>query len=447
MNKQQNANVRLQAVRALHEINVDGAYANIVLQQYISKNKFNDVDRRFFTELVYGVMRRRNFLDAIIVYFTKKKIKKLSSWVVDILRLGIYQIHFMDKVPEQAAVNESVKLAKKLVRGLAPFVNGVLRNYVRQEADISIDVLAKTDAQRMALQYNMPEWMIAEWIKIYPLDEVEELCAYFNEKPKLSARLNLAKYTREEIEQALADANVEWEQSELFDEGIDIISHRGNLQKAKWVNEGYISFMDEGSLAIAHVVNPQPGEKILDVCAAPGGKALHMAALMQNKGVIKACDIYDTRLDLMQENSNKLGVEILEIALQDGRNLPNNDIGKFDRVLVDAPCSGLGILQKKLDMRWRKEPSILTSLADIQMEILESSAKAVKKDGILVYSTCTLNPKENEEIVTAFLAKHPEFSLEDAAKQIPFDIKGPMVTMEPHKYRTDGFFIARMKRI
>lgn len=446
--KQTQVNVRLQAIRALHEINNEGAFANIVLQQYINKCRFSDVDRRFFTELVYGVMRRRNYLDAVIKHFTKKPIRKLSSWVVEILRLGIYQIHFMDKIPVQAAVNESVKLAKKLVRGLAPFVNGVLRNYVRQEADISIELLAKTPAEEMALKYNIPEWMILEWLNMYESDEVEELCAYFNEKPKLSVRFNLSKYTKEEIEQKLDESNVEWEPSAYFAEGADILSHGGNLQNAEWVKDGYVTFMDEGSLAIAHVLDPKSGDNVLDVCAAPGGKTLHIASLMNNEGYIKACDIYEARLELIKDNAKRLGISIVDVMQQDGQEeIPNTDQEKYNRVLVDAPCSGLGILQKKLDMRWTKDKSILTSLCDLQYSILDNASKAVAKDGVLVYSTCTLNRRENEDIVERFLKNNPEFTLEDASELVPFDVEGPMITLAPHHFKTDGFFMARMRKI
>lgn len=440
-------NIRRLALQALSDINRGGAYANVVLKQYISKYGLGDLDRRFFTELVYGVIRRRNYLDAIIEYLTKKKIKKLSSLVVEILRLGLYQMIYMDKVPNSAAVNESVKLAKKMTRGLSGFVNGVLRNADRQAESLTIDDLAKTPIDRIAYTYNQPTWLVDYWCQQMGTEATEELCAWFNEKPYLSARINTLKTDVEGCIKELEAAGWILSRDQDLDDLIYIDKHLGSLEASKFVKEGYITFMDKASLMVGRVVNPRPGERVLDTCAAPGGKTMHMASLMRNEGTLLACDVYDHKLALMKDNAKRLGVTIVKTCLQDGREIPESQAGSYDRVLVDAPCSGLGILQKKLDMRWRKEPSSLTDLPKLQAAILDRAAMTVKEGGILVYSTCTINSLENQEVVKTFLKNHKEFRLDPIGPdELPVAPVDGMVTVNPARHDMDGFFMARMRK-
>lgn len=439
-------NVRRLVVQALVAVNRDGAYANVVLQQMIGAHCLSDVDRRFFTELFYGVVRRRNYLDAVIHYFTKRPIKKLSPLVVEILRLGVYQLLYMDRVPVSAAVNESVKLAKKMAKGMDRLVNAVLRNVDRQRDDIAIEALTQDETERWSYIYNMPLWLLKRWRKEYGDEETLGLCEYFNDTPRLTARINSLKVDIDSCLKKLADMGWVVEKTGHLPEAIYIDKHSGSLETSPVVVDGSLAFSDEASMAVAHVVNPQPGDKILDCCAAPGGKTMHMAALMKNTGEIIAGDIHEHKLNLMRQNAARLGVTIANFQLQDATQLPPHYKEQFDRVLVDAPCSGLGIMQRKLDMRWRKSEAILTALPPLQQAILTSAAATVKPGGVLVYSTCTINAGENEAVVTAFLQTHPEFTLEDAAAKLPFDAPGPMVTLLPHRDGTDGFFIARMRK-
>lgn len=439
-------NVRRLVVQALAAVNRDGAYANVVLQQTIGAHSLSDVDRRFFTELFYGVLRRRNYLDAVIRYFTKKPVKKLSPLVVEILRLGLYQLLYMDRVPVSAAVNESVKLAQKMAKGMDRLVNAVLRNADRQREDIAIDALSQDETERWSYIYNMPLWLLQRWRNEYGDEETLGLCDYFNEKPRLTARVNSLKADVDSCIKALTDAGWVVEKTGHLPEAIYIDKHVGSLEQAPAVVDGSLAFSDEASMAVAHVVDPQPGEKVLDCCAAPGGKTMHMAALMKNTGEIIAGDIHEHKLGLMRQNAERLGVTIADFKLQDATQLPKAYDGQFDRVLVDAPCSGLGIMQRKPDMRWRKTEAILTELPPLQKAILERAALTVKPGGVLVYSTCTINGGENEDVVNAFLKDHPEFTLEDASAKLPFAAPGPMVTLLPHRDGTDGFFIARMRK-
>ena len=443
----QKQNIRLLAVKALSDINRNGAYANITLQDYISKHNLADLDRRFFTELVYGVVRRRNYLDAIIVHFAKRPLKKLSSMVVEVLRLGIYQIIYMDKVPESAAVNESVKLAKKLTRGLSGFVNAILRSIIREQDSIGVEDLASNDIEVISFIYNIPLWLIDLWMGEFGRDKTEDLCAWFNQQPKLTARINTILIDIPQCLTLLKEQGWDVSQDSNYKDIIYINSHRGSLEKSDAVIKGYITFMDKASMLVARLVNPQPGERVLDCCAAPGGKSMYMAALMDNTGSLMSCDIHEHKITLMESNAQRLGISIVQTKVQDATELPSAWKSYFDRVLVDVPCSGLGILQKKLDMRWRKDESTLSELPPLQLAILERAAMTVKEKGYLVYSTCTLNYKENEDVVEAFLQKHKEFSIVPVGADFPLKSNNGMITTYPPTDDMDGFFMVKMQRI
>lgn len=443
----QKQNIRLLAVKALSDINRNDAYANITLQDYISKHNLADLDRRFFTELVYGVVRRRNYLDAIIVHFAKRPLKKLSSMVVEILRLGIYQIIYMDKVPESAAVNESVKLAKKLTRGLSGFVNAILRSVIREQDSIGVEGLASNDIEVISFIYNIPLWLIDLWMGEFGRDKTEDLCAWFNQQPKLTARINTILIDIPQCLTLLKEQGWDVSQDSNYKDIIYINSHRGSLEKSDAVIKGYITFMDKASMLVARLVNPQPGERVLDCCAAPGGKSMYMAALMDNTGSLISCDIHEHKIALMESNAQRLGISIVQTKVQDATDLPSAWKSYFDRVLVDVPCSGLGILQKKLDMRWRKDESTLLELPPLQLAILERAAMTVKEKGYLVYSTCTLNYRENEDVVEAFLQKHKEFSIVPVGTDFPLKSNNGMITTYPPTDDMDGFFMVKMQRI
>ena len=444
--RKEHKNIRRLAMKALVDINRDKKYANIVLPHYIMQEKLEDLDRRFFTELVYGVVRRQNYLDAIIEHLTKKPVKRVSPLVLEILRLGIYQLIYMDKVPSSAAVNESVKLAKKVAPGMDRFINAVLRNVDRKREEISIDSLASSEAERISFIYNQPLWLVNLWIQQRGVEETSDVCEWFNETPLLTARVNTLKISREALLEELTEAGWNVEPSHMIPEAIIVHSHKGQLQQAKWVQQGALTFMDEASMAVAYAMDPKEGMHILDICAAPGGKTLHMSTLMKNTGSIVATDIHEHKVNLLEENAKRMGATNVTAQQGDATAFHEAWKAQYDAVLVDAPCSGLGILQKKLDMRWRKDASQLTSLPELQLQILENASSYVKIGGYLVYSTCTINELENEHVIQAFLDKHANYSLEDVAPLLPFATEGPMVTLLPHVYDMDGFFIARLRK-
>lgn len=444
--RKEHKNIRRLAMKALVDINRDKKYANIVLPHYIMQEKLEDLDRRFFTELVYGVVRRQNYLDAIIEHLTKKPVKKVSPLVLEILRLGIYQLIYMDKVPSSAAVNESVKLAKKVAPGMDRFINAVLRNVDRKREEISIDSLATSEAERISFIYNQPLWLVNLWIHQRGVEKTIDVCEWFNETPLLTARVNTLKISREALLEELTEAGWNVEPSHMIPEAIIVHSHKGQLQQAKWVQQGALTFMDEASMAVAYAMDLKEGMRILDICAAPGGKTLHMSTLMKNTGSIIATDIHDHKVTLLEENAKRMGATNVTAQQGDATAFHEAWKGQYDAVLVDAPCSGLGILQKKLDMRWRKDASQLTSLPELQLQILENASAYVKIGGYLVYSTCTINELENEHVIQAFLNTHTNYTLEDVAPLLPFETEGPMVTLLPHVYDMDGFFIARLRK-
>ncbi len=439
-------NPRLLAVKTLSMILRDGAYANLAVQKQLRSSPISDIDRRFYTELIYGLMRRYNYLERIISYLTKRPSRKLSPFVFYILLVGTYQLLFMDRIPPRAAINESVKLARKLTPGLHGFVNAVLRNVDRKRSQLEPTKLAKSEIEALSLTYNEPAWIVKRWVKDLGPDETKALCETLNQPSVLTARINTLAVDIESCKNQLEEAGWQIEDGLYWSEAIRIKEHGGKLEDSPYIEKGFLTFMNEASMTVAHVANPKEGMKILDCCAAPGGKSMHMATLMHNKGRILANDIYDHKLALIKENAERLHVSCLEVSKQDACLLPDSYREQFDIVLVDAPCSGLGLLQKKPDLRWRKTEEQMNQLVTLQQQIIHKASQAVKAGGYLIYSTCTLNFDENEGIVNAFIDDHKEFTLEDAAGGLPWLMEGPMLTFWPHKTQTDGFFIAKLHK-
>lgn len=439
-------NVREIAFHSLVTICKDEGYSNIVVSQTIEKNELIDRDRRFYTELVYGTLRHINYLDWIISQISSRKLAKLDPVCLAIVRLGLYQIFGMTKVPESAACNEAVKLATRFGnKGMAKFVNAMLRNSIRRRQEFVIPSLEENAQLHLALTYHQQEWLIHTWIKTYGLKDTVALCQYFDKIPTLCLRTNTRRITRDELLEALTAQGIQASKSLYSPEGI-YISDIPNINKLSALKEGLAIIQDEPSQFVAHVVDPQPHEIILDVCAAPGGKTTHLAALGGPTCTVYGGDIYEHKLRLIENNAKRLGLTNVRTLLQNACTIGNSYAEKADRVLVDAPCSGLGILRHKIDLRWRKKPSDLKLLPALQRRILESASKCVKPGGILVYSTCTINEEENIQIVDEFLKKYPEFTLENAAPFCHTGHEGPCVQLLPQRDNLDGFFIARMRR-
>lgn len=440
-------NVRNLAVRILNEVHEEGAYANVALARNLRKAHLSELDRRFLTELSYGAVKAGGTLDWMIRKYVNRPVRKIAPMIRNILRLGFYQIFYMDKVPSAAACNECVELAKKYGHpGTVKFVNAVLRSAVREPEKCAFPHGKGHATEELALSSFHPQWLVKRWVKDFGYDAAAALCAFDNADAMLSLRTNTQKTTRESLLSTLKQEGVVAEPSVWAPEGVLCHTH-GALDQLPALQDGLCQVQDESSMQVAHVVAPKPGECIIDACSAPGGKATHLAALMQDEGRIIACDIYEHKLARIEENAKRLGITCIDTELLDARDLGKRFPCEADRVLVDAPCSGLGVLRRKPDARWKKREEDIQKLQQLQLDILKSAAEAVKPGGILVYSTCTINRAENEDVVAAFLATHDGYTLEETGSFLPEKPRaGKMVQFYPHIDGTDGFFIARMRR-
>ena len=443
--------IREIALKSLYEINQKGAYSNIVLQNSLDNDELRDIDRSFITELVYGTLKWQLKIDWIIGQFSNIKVKKISPWILNILRLGVYQIVFTDKIPESAACDESVKLAKKYGHSASSgFVNGVLRNIARKADTIKYPNALADPLMYLSIQYSHPEWMVGAWLKRYGFDFTEDLLKANNEVPELCVRANTTRISAEKLVKKLTEAGLEVEKGKYSNEAIIIKSHV-SLSKLQEFKNGLFQVQDESSMLVGHILDPRPGETVLDVCSAPGGKATHIAQLMNDKGRVIARDVHLHKIRLIKDAVGRLGLTAVEAELFDALQFDGNMEGKADRVLVDAPCSGLGIIRRKPDIKWARNISDKKEITGLQKKILSNASRYVKDGGILVYSTCTLEPEENENIIRGFLEENREFNTEDIKSFIPSGLKVEAaekgyIQLYPNIHGVDGFFIAKLRK-
>lgn len=437
---------RETALKIINNINTNGAYANIALAKFLGKYEFSEQDRRFITELVYGTIKAGETLDWIIGHFVQRPLQKISPIILDILRMGIYQMFFLTKIPDSAACNQAVQLTKKYGHpGTVKFVNAVLRNAGRNRDKIIYPERDKDAISFLALKYFHPKWLIARWLKRFGLEATEALCQANNTTPPLCLRTNTLKIHRDDLIELLGEEKVSCKPSDWTPEGI-VCREYPSLTTLESLRTGLFQVQDESSMLVAHVLAPQPGEFIIDACSAPGGKSTHIAALMNNKGRVLSNDIHEHKMHLIRDNANRLGITIIETLTADATLLGKSYALQADRVLVDAPCSGLGVIRRKPDSRWRKSESMLKELPELQLAILESAADCVKPGGILVYSTCTIEPEENDQVVQTFLHTRKDFCLEPVGKYLPIQIESDTLQLLPHIHQIDGFYIARMTK-
>ncbi len=431
----------------------EGAFADMALDVALGKSSAGDVrDRRLTTELVYGTLRKRGQLDFALSRFCRKPLEKIESRVLWLLRLGAYQILNLDRVPDRAAVNESVELARR--EGLSRatgFLNGVLRNLVRQKEALSWPEFDRDPLSHLRDVLSLPEWLARRWIAELGAEEARDLATAMLEPAPLTLRVNTLRISREDYLKELASAGHQAIPSEFAPEGV-IVTARGE-ELLPGDEAGWYQVQDQASMLIAHLLSPEKGDRILDACAAPGGKTTHTAALSENDASILALDIHPRRVELIAEGARRLGCRGIETKSWDLTLSPDFlEPGSLDRVLVDAPCSGLGVLRRNPEIRWRRRPEDLKELARRQLAILNNVAPFVRENGILLYSLCTIAPQETTDVVRHFLAGQPEFGLEDLRETAPehwrllFDSHGFLRTV-PHRHeRMDAFFAARLRR-
>lgn len=406
--------VREIALNILVKIDHKKGYINIILNNLLEKNKVSVRDAAFINEITYGVVRNRNKLDWVISQFSIKDLADTPIWIRNILRMCVYQLLFLDKVPDYAVCNESVQLAKKYGNPkVAKFVNSISRNIIRDRKNICWPDKDKETALYISVVYSHPHWIIERWLKRFGFKDTIEICEANNKIPSLVIRTNTLKISRSDLKKILEKENVSVEEG-IFTEEALYIKGLPNITKFPAYKEGLFQIQDEVSILVSHLVNPLLGEFIIDVCSAPGGKTTHFAQLMNNNGTILAFDTNKTRLSMVEDNCQRLGINIVKTQLNDVTKLNINYINKADKVLVDVPCSGLGVLRRKPDLKWQTfNLKRFQKLSKLQGEILSTASNYVKVGGRLIYSTCSTEPEENEEIVSKFLDKNHNFELED----------------------------------
>lgn len=420
------------------------------MNKYFDKNRLSDIDRAFITQLAYGTVRWKLTIDRVITAHSDIKIEKLSAWILNILRIGTYQLLYMTKVPQSAACNESVSLARRYGhKASAGFVNAVLRSIARDGGGAALPSKESNLAGRLSVMHSYPEWLVEKYIALFGAEFTEGLLSAGNVTPELTVRTNTLKTDKAGLIEMLKAEGAEAVSGKYAAEAV-ILKTPVSVSKLKSYQRGLFQVQDESSMLPAAVLAPKPGDTILDACSAPGGKATHLAQLMQNKGIILARDIYEHKIRLVDEAAARLGIGIIKSEIYDSAAPDIKHESSFDGVLLDAPCTGLGIVRRKPDIKWARELKDTESITLLQKRLLYAVSRSVKPGGSLVYSTCTILPEENEEIVRNFIDNNADFKGDDIAPFLPEALaehaKGCTLQLYPNRDGTDGFFIARMKR-
>lgn len=431
---------RQAAFEALLKVQRDSAYSNLAVDAILKENEhFDERDKAFVCNLVYGTLDRLILIDYNLGLYLNQPVRKLKPELHTILRLGAYQILFLDKVPSRAAVSESVNLAKVNKSAFAAsLVNAVLRRV--SDNGLRLPEGDENSPQYLAIKYSCPEWLMAMWIDAYGLDNAVQLAEKALEAPSVVVRINTTKTNAEDLIWRLAEDGVVAEKSEKFPDSL-ILTNSGAVEELLAYQDGLFHAQDFASQLCCKALEAKEGDTVFDLCSAPGGKTFTIAEMMNNTGCVRAFDIYQSRVDLIKNGAKRLGLDNVYTYLSDA-TIFNENYGKADKVLCDVPCSGLGIIRRKPEIRFKKFDDI-DNLPDIQYSILCNAVDYLKEGGRLVYSTCTLNPKENQEVCNRFLAEHPDFTAVEVLPEMKRYKEGEKyLTLMPHLHSTDGFFIA-----
>ncbi|WP_064093756.1 16S rRNA (cytosine(967)-C(5))-methyltransferase RsmB [Rossellomorea aquimaris] len=439
-----NKSVREAALEVIEAVEKNQSYSNLLLNHVIEKNELPKKDIGLLTELTYGTIQRKLTLDFYLAPFIKGK---LDDWVRHLLRLSLYQLVYLDRIPDRAVFYEAVEIAKKRGhKGISGLVNGVLRS-VQRKGLPSLESI-QDPVERVSIETSHPYWLVKRWVDQFGLEKTREMCETNLIAPKQTARVNRTKVSREELVQSLLEDGTEVKESPIVPEAIQ--SLRGNLAKTKAYESGQLSIQDESSMLVSYALQLNHDMKVLDACAAPGGKTTHIGEKLSGTGEVHALDLHKHKVKLIDENAKRLDLSNIQTYALDSRKAGELfEKESFDRILVDAPCSGLGVLRRKPDIKYSKRESDLNSLQKIQLEILSAVAPLLKKDGLLVYSTCTVDQNENEGTVSAFISDHPEFEtcpLEGLPESITPFINQNSLQIFPQDFGGDGFYIACFKK-
>lgn len=440
MKKKSIGNPRDAALHVLLEVDKNQAYSNLLLSKHLKQHKIAPVDRGLMTELTYGTLQHKMTLDYYLKPFVKGKIE---PWVQWLLRMAIYQITYLDRIPDHAVVNESVQLAKLHGhKGVSGLVNGVLRSYLRKGPP-SLDGI-KDPVDRLSIESSHPRWMIDNWVAAFGFEKAEKIAHQNNVAPPQTVRVNTHKISVDEAIQALEQEGFQVRRG-LLPESLHL---SGKVAAgSELFATGGLTIQDESSMMPAHALGLREGLNVLDMCAAPGGKTTHIAQLMNDTGEITALDLHEHKMKLIHDNADRLGFHTITTIVSDARKATESlEQKQFDRILVDAPCSGYGVIRRKPDMKYSKQPADAERLATIQLDILEEAYNLLAPGGVLVYSTCTIEPTENQEVVSSFLKLHPDLSeqaLPDFLHQLPHATTSPGLQVLPYE-DGDGFYLAAL---
>ncbi|TFJ94603.1 16S rRNA (cytosine(967)-C(5))-methyltransferase RsmB [Lentibacillus salicampi] len=447
----ENVQIREVIVELLVRIEQDSGFSHLLIDHEIKSKNIPPKDEALMTEIVYGTIQRKLTLDYYLEGFVNTK-KTLKPWVRMLLRMSVYQMHFLDRIPAHAIIHEAVEIAKhRGHKGIASFVNGVLRNMQRKGVP-DLEAI-EGQAERLAVETSHPEWLVKRWINMYGYDITSGMCRANLERKLLSIRVQPLKITRQAAMDELRELGFETRMSDFSSQGI--IVGRGNILRSRLFNEGYVTIQDQSSMLVTEMLHVEPGMTVLDACSAPGGKVTHTAEKMQNEGSIFAYDLHAKKAQQIQEKAAALDLTIINAKAGDARKLQQkHEKESFDRILIDAPCTGFGVIRGKPDIKYNKKEDDIARLASIQTDILNHVAPLLKKGGLLIYSTCTVDKTENDGVTETFLEQHPDFALDSTFfDQLPSVIQQSPDCSEfglqlfPQTFSTDGFFLTRIKRV
>ncbi|WP_373598380.1 16S rRNA (cytosine(967)-C(5))-methyltransferase RsmB [Paraclostridium bifermentans] len=439
-------NARKLAFKTLYDIERNKNYSNISINKNFKNVEISDQEKGLATELIYGIIENKIYLNYIIDKLSKIKSKKMSTYVKITLWLGIYQILFLDSIKDHAAVNESVTLIKKYDKKSSGFVNAILRNVLRNKENI-MNIEKEDIVEYLSIKYSYSKWIIDKWINDFGKEFTEDLLEANSDRPNIYIRVNTLKITRDELIEKLKKQGISCSKVNGIDEAI-MVQNLKNIESNKLFKEGYFTIQDISSMLVGKVANPKENSNVLDICSAPGGKTTHLATLMNNTGKVIARDVFEHKLKLINNSVNRLGLKNVKVENFDALKIDNDSLDKFDYVIADVPCSGMGIIKRKPEIKYKKEDE-LKDLPKIQKQILENASKYVKIGGTLIYSTCTIHDEENIDVVKSFLNENNNFELV-IIDGINIDLENQdkgYIKIYPNIHGMDGFFIAKLKRV
>lgn len=441
-------NVRETAMDLLETIEKNQSYSNLLLHHAIEKNHLSEKDIGLLTELTYGTLQRKLTLDFYLQPFLKKT-NKIEGWVRQLLRLTVYQMVYLDKIPDRASIYEAVEIAKKRGhKGIAAMVNGVLRS-IQREGLPTLNEIADP-LERLSIETSHPGWLVKRWVQQFGYEKTKAMLEMNLTAPMQTARVNTIKTSREECMKDLEEEGFPTEISPVLPEALRAL--RGNLASSAAYKKGLLTIQDESSMLVAYALGIEKNDKVLDACAAPGGKSTHIAEKLDHTGEVLSLDLHEHKVKLINDNAARLGLKNIKTKVMDSRMAANSFAAEsFDKVLLDAPCSGLGVMRRKPDMKYTKKEQDIQKLSEIQQSLLEAVSPLVKKGGLLVYSTCTVDRTENENRVQTFLENNPQFAGDSLFKsRMPEALKpriqGYDLQVFPQDFNSDGFYIACLRK-